>query len=133
MFYDLIIQRNAGSGAVSVPKAVPQKRSHEDLMGGGSSSIAGTSTVGFGERAFASTAAGPSSNAPWPLPLSDTKKQKTAELSEKSMNAPAVQQKTDDGKASSTAVQVKKSEAAPLPAFLQPAVVAATYSSPKPA
>lgn len=121
---------SAGPSALPAPVAAPQKRSLEDLMSGGAttgfgSNTGGTTSIGFGSSStanpgFGVTALRPA-NSPWPLVpavAAAAKRQKTG-LTEKSTNDMASEQAgvKDSG------VQNK------LPAFLQPANVAAAYGS----
>ena len=122
---------SAGPSALPAPVAA-QKRSLEDLMSGGATSgfgsnTSGTTSIGFGSSSSGATRPGSGAaalrtfNNPWPpapTAAAAAKRQKT-ELTEKSTNDMASEQAgvKDSG------VQNK------LPAFLQPANVAATYGS----
>jgi len=123
----------AGPSALPAPVAAPQKRSLEDLMSGGATTgfgsiTSGRTSIGFGSNSsgtagsgFGATALRPT-NSPWPpaptAAAAAAKRQKTG-LTEKSTNDMASEQAgvKDSG------VQNK------LPAFLQPANVAAAYGS----
>ena len=121
----------AGPSALPAPVAAPQKRSLEDLMSGGAttgfgSNTSGTTSIGFGSNScgtagsgFGATALRPT-NSPWPpAPTAAAAKRQKTGLTEKSTNYMASEQAgvKDSG------VQNK------LPAFLQPANVAAAYGS----
>lgn len=122
----------AGPSALPAPVAAPQKRSLEDLMSGGATSgfggnISGTTSIGFGSSSSGVASSGIGANAPlsfsspWPpapAAAAAAKRQKTG-LTEKSTNDMASEQ----AGIKNPGVQNK------LPAFLQPANVAAAYGN----
>lgn len=118
-----------GPSALPAPVAAPQKRSLEDLMSGGATSgfginTSGTTSIGFGSSGTASPGFGATalrpSNSPWPpAPTAAPAKRQKTELTEKSTNDMASEQ----AGVKESGVQNK------LPAFLQPANVAAAYGS----
>ena len=115
----------AGVSSLPASNPAPNKRSLDDLMGGGAQlgfgSSSGTTSVGFGSSSSGTTSLGfgerPSSNA-WP-PIPPAVKKPKTELPEKASTGVASEQAA----AKVPLVQNK------LPAFLQPANVAAIYGS----
>lgn len=136
------------AGTTSQHKPLPQKRSLEDLMGGGPVSATGalpvftrsnpSSSMGFDGNSSGTTGAVATalqtSNSPWPHIPAGLKKQKTG-LAEQSQNAAASGQlpvSASMTSAAQTDAQGKIGNAAnksALPAFLQPSSVSATYGS----